>query len=332
MQSLPAILRDRSVLTKEKTAGRKSVYRMAAVCLKTFIHPKYWYAWPVLAIMLLMSRMPLFVLWALGNALGQLYSFLTTRSRRHAEVNIHLCFPELGPGEQGRLLRRYFRLHGYTLLCMSVAWFAPLSRIKKIVSVCGQQYFDRARAAGRNIILLVPHFIALDMGGMRVGSNNEFVCMYRKSRSPLVEYLLQRRTRSGAVLVDRLASLRTLTRSLREGRPFWYTPDNDMGERASVFLPFFGTPAATVTALSRFAEIANAAVIPCISRVLMNGRGFEVRFYPPFENFPTSDHVADARRLNQEIEKWVRETPDQYMWSYRRFKTRPNNEPSFYAE
>ncbi len=103
-----------------------------------------------------------------------------------------------------------------------------------------------------------------------------------------------------------------------------------MGERASVFVPFFGIPTATVTVLSRIAETTNAVVIPCLTRILPHGRGYEVRLHPPFENFPTDDPVADARYMNEQIEQWVREMPDQYMWSYRRFKTRPNNEPSFY--
>ena len=68
------------------------------------------------------------------------------------------------------------------------------------------------------------------------------------------------------------------------------------------------------------------------SPVLPKGRGLEVRLYPPLENFPGSDPEADARRMNEEIENWVREMPEQYMWSYRRFKTRPNNEPPVYVK
>ena len=154
--------------------------------------------------------------------------------------------------------------------------------------------------------------------------------MYRRSRDPLLEYLFDRRSRFGPILVERMASLKLIIRAIREGRIFYYLPDQDMGERASVFVPFFGHPAATVTILSRLAETTNAAVLPCITRILPDGRGYELRIYPPLENFPTADPVADAARMNREIEKWVREMPDQYMWSYRRFKTRPNNEPSLY--
>ena len=119
--------------------------------------------------------------------------------------------------------------------------------------------------------------------------------MYRKSRDPLLEYLFQRRSRYGAVMVERMASLKPIIRAIREGRIFYYLPDQDMGERASVFVPFFGIRlAATVTILSRLAETTNAAVLPCITRILPQGRGTKCVSHPPFENFPTADPVADA--------------------------------------
>ncbi len=303
---------------------------MAAVTLKTFLNPRYWYAWPVLMLMVLMSWMPFRVLWWLGTGLGSLISLFPSPNRSFAEKNIELCFPEMNAAKRRDLAKQHFRLSGYTILCLSIVWFAPIRRLKKLVRVRDEYNFDNARAAGKNIILLAPHFIALDIGGMRAGYDKNLVAMYRKARDPFLEYLFQRRSRYGAILVDRLASLKTMLRLVREGYPLYYLPDQDMGERASVFVPFFGIPAATVTALSRIADTTNSAVVPCVSRILPQGKGFEVRYYPPFENFPTNDPLADAARMNREIEKWVREMPEQYMWSYRRFKTRPNNEPSLY--
>lgn len=303
---------------------------MTSVSLKTFLHPRYWYAWPVLALMIVMSWLPSRVLWVLGSGLGAFASWFPTPNRRFAERNIELCFPDKDAAERRRLVKRHFTLSGFAVLSLSVVWWAPQWRIKKFITLRDKRHLDNAFASGKNVILLAPHFIGLDIGGMRASLERNLVSMYRKSRDPLLEYLFRRRTRFGAVVVERMASLRPIIRLLREGRPFYYLPDQDMGERAGVFVPFFGIPTATVTALSRIAESTNAVVIPCITRILPHGRGFEVRFYPPFDNFPTNDPVADARRMNQEIEKRVREMPDQYMWSYRRFKTRPNNEPSLY--
>ncbi|HUI46827.1 MAG TPA: lysophospholipid acyltransferase family protein [Nitrospirota bacterium] len=302
---------------------------MASVSLKTFRNPRYWYAWPALALMLIMSRMPDRVLRFIGNLLGAIVSWFPTPNRHFAERNIELCFPDKSKAERMRLVKRHFRLSGYAMLSLSVAWFAPRERLERFITLRDPHYLADAYARGKNVILLAPHFIGLDMGGSRLSAERKYVSMYRKSRDPLLEYLFLRRERFGAVVVERMASLKPILRMLREGRPFYYLPDQDMGERASVFAPFFGIPAATVTTLSRMAETTNAVVIPCLTRILPKS-GYEVRLYPPLENFPTADPAADAARMNREIEQWVREMPEQYMWSYRRFKTRPNNEPSLY--
>jgi KDO2-lipid IV(A) lauroyltransferase len=303
---------------------------MPSVSLKTFLNPRYWYAWPVLVLMIVMSWLPSRVLWVLGSALGWLYYWFPSPVRRIADRNIELCFPDMAPQEHRRLVKYHFRLSGYSILSLGVTWFAPRWRVERFITIRDRHYIDNAYESGKNVILLAPHFIGLDMGGVRLSAEQNYVTMYRKARDPLLEYCFQRRTRFGAILVERLASLKSLIRHIREGRTFYYLPDQDMGERASVFIPFFGIPTATVTALSRIAETTNAVVIPCITRILPGGKGYEVRLYPPLDAFPTQDAVDDARRMNEEIEKWVREMPEQYMWSYRRFKTRPNNEPSLY--
>lgn len=298
--------------------------------LKTFLRPRYWYAWPVLALMLVMSWMPGRVLWMLGGTLGSFVSWFPTPNRRFAERNIELCFPEKSPPERRRLVKQHFRLSGYAMLSLSVTWFAPRRRVERFITIRDQHYLNDAYACGKNVILLAPHFIGLDMGGVRLSAERKYVTMYRKARDPLLEYLFHRRERFGAIMVERSASLKPIIRHIREGRPFYYLPDQDMGERASVFVPFFGIPAATVTALSRIAETTNAAVVPCVTRILPGGRGYEARLYPTLENFPTDNAAADAARMNQEIEQWVREMPEQYMWTYRRFKTRPKGEKSLY--
>lgn len=305
---------------------------MADVTLRTFIHPRNWYALLILACVIVISWLPQPVLWILGNALGWFFSLFNSPARRVASRNIEICFPELNPDERRRLVRRHIRASGVAVLNLGVAWFAPAWRLRRVVTLRDEHHLNAVLADGRNVILLAPHFIGLDIGGIRVSMDQKVVSMYRKSRSPLLEYLFQRRGRFGAVMVMHLASLRPLLRSIRDGMRFYYLPDQDIGERSSVFAPFFGVPAATVTALSRIAESTNAAVVPCTTRILPYGRGCEVRFHPALENFPGGDPAEDARRMNREIERLVREMPEQYMWSYRRFKTRPNNEPSLYSK
>jgi len=89
-------------------------------------------------------------------------------------------------------------------------------------------------------------------------------------------------------------------------------------------------PAATVTGLSRLAKLVGARVVPCVTRMLPGGAGYEVRCYPAWENFPGLDPEADARRMNAFIEERVLEAPEQYFWTHKRFKTRPPGEPRWY--
>jgi KDO2-lipid IV(A) lauroyltransferase len=282
--------------------------------------------------MLIMSWMPRRILWILGSGFGSIISWFPTPNRRYAERNIELCFPDKGLAERQQLVKQHFQLMGVAVLSLSAAWFAPRWRVERLIALRDRHFMDEALAGGKKVILFAPHFISLDMGGARLAAirDRKFVSMYRESRDPLLEYLFSRRSRFGSILVERMAGLKSIIRAIRDDRIFYYLPDQDMGERASVFVPFFDIPTATVTILSRLAKTANAAVLPCITRILPGGRGYETRLYPPLENFPTNDPVTDAVRMNQEIERWVREMPEQYMWSYRRFKTRPDDEPSLY--
>ena len=118
---------------------------------------------------------------------------------------------------------------------------------------------------------------------------------------------------------------------MREGLPFYYLPDMDFGLRDSVFVPFFGVNAATITGVSRLAKLTGAAVVPVIATQRPKGAGYDVRFLPAFDNFPSGDDVADARRVNAFIEDRVRENTPQYLWTHKRFKTRPPGEASLYG-
>ena len=124
--------------------------------------------------------------------------------------------------------------------------------------------------------------------------------------------------------------MRGVVKAVREGTPFYYLPDMDFGARDSIFVPFFGIPAATITGVSRLARLAHARVVPAVTRQLPGGEGYVLTFYPAWENFPSDDVVADTRRVNAFIEERVLEMPEQYYWLHKRFKTRPAGEPRFY--
>jgi KDO2-lipid IV(A) lauroyltransferase len=186
--------------------------------------------------------------------------------------------------------------------------------------------------ADRPVIWLAPHFVGLDMGGVRLTTEYPLVSMYSRQKNPLVDrLLLHSRTRFGnSPMASRQDGLKPVVREMKKGLPFYYLPDMDFGARDAVFVPFFGVPAATITAMSRLAKITGAAVVPCVTRQLPGGEGYVATFHPAWQDFPSGDVEADTRRMNAFIETEVLRMPEQYFWLHKRFKTRPPGEKRVY--
>jgi len=283
-----------------------------------------------LAFIWLAHFLPLGVLARLGGALGTLLYALARSRRRVVLVNLKLCFPELGDAARRALARRHFRAFGRSLLEHGVLWWGSKARIQRMVRVEGVEHWRAV--AGRPVIWLAPHFVGLDMGGSRIITEWRGASMYSQQKDPVFDrILLHGRTRFVAPeLFSRQDGLRAVVKTIRAGVPFYYLPDMDLGARDSIFVPFFGVPAATVTGLARLAALAGAAVVPAVTRQLPGSAGYELRFYPVWEGFPGGDLEADVRRMNAFIEERVREMPEQYYWLHKRFKTRPPGEPGPY--
>ncbi len=286
-------------------------------------------------------RIGIFILWALrflplpllallGQGLGQL-AYALARSRREVvRTNLRLCFPDLSAVARERLARGHFRALSRSFFEHGILWWSSAARIRRLVRIEGEQHL--AAVHGRPVILLAPHFVGLDMGGIRVSLDRQVSSMYSKQKNPAVDRLLLRgRLRFNAPrLFSRQDNVRGVVKAIRAGLPFYYLPDMDFGRRDSIFVPFFGVPTATITGVSRLAQLARAAVVPAVTRQLPGGQGYVLTCYPAWENFPTGDMAADARRVNAFIEERVREMPEQYFWVHKRFKTRPEGEPRLY--
>jgi len=304
---------------------------MADPRLSRYRGPGYWPTWLGLGFMHLVSWLPLPLIALFGGGLGMLLYALHAKRRHIVHINVSRCFPELSPRAQARIARRHFRAFGQTLLDIGISWWASEARIKRLTRFRGREHYDRALSENKNIILLAPHFLGLEIGGIRLSIERPMVTVFRHPVNELLSVIMERaRSRFQLNLVEHIKPLTALVRQTKKGVPLYYLPDQDAGPRQSVFAPFFGIPAATFVVLPRIAEMTNAVVIPCVTRQLSWGRGYEIAFYPPLDNFPSGDAVADTTRMNREIEAAVREMPEQYFWLHKRFKTRPKGEPRFY--
>jgi KDO2-lipid IV(A) lauroyltransferase len=298
-----------------------------------YLHPRWWPTWLLLGLMWLLAQLPLRAQWWLGTAVGELAWRLIPRRRHITEVNIGLCFPELGAEQQRSLVRRAFHSNGIGILEIGLAWFRKPERFLKHTRVHGLEHLEAALQRGKGILALGGHYSSLDLCGTLATCFVEADVMQRDHNNPLLNAFMTRARERHYGIALSARDLRGLLRRLRENRTIWYATDQDYGRKGIVFAPFFGIPAASITATSRIAEHSGCAVLPFSHFRRSDGLGYDIHFQAPLENFPSGDDLADATLVNATIEREVRRHPEQYLWMHRRFKTRPNPEdPDLYRE
>jgi KDO2-lipid IV(A) lauroyltransferase len=277
----------------------------------------------------LLHFLPLPVLGRIGNAVGWLMYYAIPKRRKIALVNLRLCMPELGEAERVDIAKRHFTAYSRSILERSLIWWAPFERIHGLIEIVPK--VPKAQLESSPTILFCPHFVCLDVAGV-AARVVPLATIYSPQKNKAFDDLLRYgRERYGPVrLFTRTDGIKPIIRALREGLPYFMLPDMDFGEKDATFVPFFGVPAATLTALGRLAGATGAKVIPVVATFLPNYKGYRVEFYPAWEDYPGDDIIAATRRMNAFIEDRVREYPAEYFWTHKRFKTRPPGEPSFY--
>ena len=279
------------------------------------------------------ARLPWSLQRALGAAAGRLMYRLMRRRRRIAEVNLDLCFPQLGDAQRSRLVRRHFRSLGLGLVEVALAWWGSDAAIRSRSRFVGAEHLEEALSSGKGVILLSGHFTTFEIGGRIFTSRFESGATYRPHDDQWWDSVL--RSGRGRYVADLVPhkDARAMVRYLSRNRILWYAPDQDFsrrGGRRQVFTQFFAEPAATTTATAWLARRSGAAVVPFASYRTADESGWEVVLEPALEDFPSGDDATDAQRLTSVLEAQIRRSVEQYLWVHRRFKTRPPGEPQVY--
>ena len=291
------------------------------------LHPKYWGIWLGYGFLwLLVQLLPFCALIVLGKLLGFALGKLLKNRRKIAEINLKLCMPEMSEQERKDLIDRNMKEIGVSLFETGMAWFWPQWRIKRVTAeIEGTEYMDQAKAKDKGILMISCHMMNLEMGGRMFGEIWPANCMYRPNKNPVLEFFQYRgRSRSQLVALDK-NNLRLSFKALKNKEILWYAPDQDLGRRRSIFVPFFKVEdTATAPGASSMARLGNAVVMPFYQFRKPDNSGYKIVIFPPFENFPSGDELIDTTRVNLAIEQMIRQHPEQYLWVHRRFKTRAN--------
>ena len=287
----------------------------------------------LLGLLWTLQWLPLGVQAALGRGLGALLYRLAGARRRVAERNIALCLPELDAAARDGLVRQHFGWLARSLLERGLLWYAPVSRLKRLIHVEGDVGF--AERHDKPVMWLVPHFVALDVAGVatQLFQSRRVASIYQAQSNPVFDAAMRAgRLRFGlGEVFARSERALPLVRAIRRGHAFFNLPDMDFGLKDAAFVPFFGVPAATLLAPARMARNLGMTVQPVLAEILPGGRGYRVRFLPPWPDFPgDADDLAATARINDWIATEIRANPAQYLWVHKRFKTRPEGEAGLY--
>jgi Kdo2-lipid IVA lauroyltransferase/acyltransferase len=282
-----------------------------------------------IAFMQVLALVPLSVTRGLGVVLGWVLYAVVGSRRRVVNTNFSLCFPALSAGERRKLTLQTFVYFAQAWLDRAWLWHAPKAWVQRRVQVTGA--LEELQGNAPTVIFL-PHFFGLDAAwaGVALQMPRPSTTIYTDQSNKLVDrWILRGRRRFGNLrLFGRAAGVKPIVAALREGQPLYLLPDMDFGPDDSVFVPFYGLPTATVPSLSRFAKLGRAKVLPLLPRITPTG--YEVQVLPAWTDFPSDDAVADTALMNARLEDYINTMPAQYYWVHKRFKTRPEGEPSLY--
>ncbi len=298
---------------------------------QTLLFPRHWPMWFGMGFLWLCVKLfPYPILMQLGSLLGQLMRLLLPKRRRIVAINLALSFPNYSANEREQLARRTFSSVGMAIFENAMAWWLSNEQVDSLCKIEGLNYLTEAIKTQKPIILCTGHFTTFEFCGRALTNHVVFNAVYRSQKNDVYNFLMYKRRAHRLPQIIPREDIRGIMNALKTNIPLWLAPDQDHGRKRSVFVPFFGVAAASLSSVARLAKLTGALVVPYYSYRLPQNNGYQVKILPPLDHFPTDDVVTDTARINQIIEAGVLQAPEQYLWLHRRFKTRPIGEQKFY--
>ena len=303
---------------------------------REFLAPRYWLTWFALGVLWLISLLPLGAMRCLASIVGRAVSYLPIKRFDIARRNLGVCFPEYSATDIETLVQANAVSHIMGVFETSISWWWSNKRLTKIIEFQGIEHIENLE--GQGAILLAFHFTNLEIGAAAIASQFDIDGMYKPHRNNVYNHVQVNgrlwRSRSLSRLKDSSSRLfarkeiRGMLSVLRKGHVVWYAPDQDFGAAQSIFVDFFGVPAATISATSKLAKVGKAKVLPMVQ--IPTKEGYRVEILPALDHFPSGDDDIDTRKVNELAERFILQQPQNYLWTHRRFKTRPEGESSIY--
>ncbi|WP_296405519.1 lipid A biosynthesis acyltransferase [Psychrobacter sp.] len=319
---------------KQTYKAEKQPFKLA------FLLPQYWGIWLFLAILLPLIYLPLRFQFWIGKQLGILFYTVAKSRRKVTLVNLALAFPEKMSEDRERMAKQVFVNQGIGLFETLCAWYRP-DVFTRTVSISGLHHLIEAQKANKAVLLLGGHYTMLDLGGRLFTQFLPIDCVYRPQNNKLLDWFIYNGRRH--IFDEQIdhRNMKKLVSRMRDAKIIWYSPDQDYGLKNGIMAPFFGVPAASVTAPRRLARLGHKSNPPVVMALhtyrqspdkLQRGRRphYHLTITPALNNYPTTDELADATRVNEVLESLIRIDPTQWMWFHKRYKHNEAGRTDYY--
>lgn len=301
----------------------------------SFLSPRYWLSWLGLALGYFVSLLPNQTRHFLGRSIGNL--LYKHHSKRHhiVKTNLNISFPLLSDAEREAMTQKYLQWYGCALIDYTLFFFASKRRLSQLLEIEGKEHIDHALKNNQSIIILLAHSVMLEFAPVALGLHYHCYGSYKTSKNPVIDWMIARsRCRHVKFVVSREEGMRKLVKSLIPNQLLIFLPDEDLGKENAVFAPFFGKQKATLTTPARLAKMGKATCLPTFAWYDPTINKYKIQISAPLTNdeniYPSNDKIENATTLNKGLEDLIKQHPEQYMWTMKLFRTRPENEESIY--
>ncbi|WP_058911093.1 lauroyl-Kdo(2)-lipid IV(A) myristoyltransferase [Entomohabitans teleogrylli] len=299
---------------------------------REFLHPRYWGAWFGVAAFIGLALTPPAVRDPLLGKLGRLTGKLAKSARRRAQINLLYCFPELSEQQREVIIDEMFATAPQSMVLMAELGLRDPRKVMARVDWHGKDIIDEMKARDEKVIFLVPHGWAVDIPAMLMASGGQkMAAMFHNQGNPVFDYIWNTvRRRFGGRMHARNDGIKPFISSVRQGYWGYYLPDQDHGAEHSEFVDFFATYKATLPAIGRLMKVCRARVVPLFPVYNARTHRLDIYIRPPMDDLLDADDRTIARRMNEEVEIFVRPHPEQYTWILKLLKTRRDGETEPY--
>lgn len=284
------------------------------------------------AVLRVLSLLPFAANRVLASALGWLAATLPNDAKRISAINLELCYPQLSPTARKQLIRRSLIESTKNTLEVALFWHKPNEGLRRIAHVDGEALLRKAIDAGQPVMILAPHLGNWEVLNFWLARQFDFHAMFAPSGLPQLDQLmLKGREHFGSTLHPATArGVVGLVRAMKKGAVTAILPDQVPDRRSGQHAPFYGRMAYTGTLACKLIQQTQAKTFMAYAMRLPGQEGFEIRFREAPAELHHADLQASLSALNRATEALINECPEQYLWSYKRFRRPPQGEAAPY--